>query len=61
MKSWTIKEWSIIATLIISFTSLRIVICKDFIQRLILNTVLNSVVFIKLAEFNKFITHWFQK
>jgi hypothetical protein len=53
MDSWTIKEWGIIASLLISFTTLGLVIYKDFIQGSILKTVLNSIVFIKLAEVNK--------
>jgi hypothetical protein len=53
MESWTIKEWGIIASLLISFTTLGLVIYKDFIQGSILKTVLNSIVFIKLAEVNK--------
>ena len=53
METWTIKEWGIIASIIISLTSIGLVIFKDFIQGSNLRTVLSSLVFIKVAEENK--------
>jgi hypothetical protein len=53
METWGIKEWGVIASIIISLTSIGLVVYKDFIQGSMLKTVLNSIVFIKIAENNK--------
>lgn len=53
METWGIKEWGIIASIIISLTSIGLVIFKDFIQGSNLRTVLSSLVLIKVAEENK--------
>jgi hypothetical protein len=53
MENWTVKEWGVIISIILSLTSLILVFYKDFIQGSELKTVLNSLVFIKVAENNK--------
>lgn len=53
MESWTIKEWGILISLIFSLASICIIIYKDFINGSKLETVLNTIVLIRLAEENK--------
>lgn len=53
MEIWTIKEWGILISLVFSFASLLLVVYKDFVQGAVLETVLNNLISIRLAEENK--------
>lgn len=53
MELWTISDFGIISSLLLSISSISIVIYKDFIQGSQLTTVLNSIVFLKVDELSK--------